>query len=336
MRRMLFLLLTSLLGLCGPGMAPAQAGPRVVVVHSYNAEYVWVREINRGIQESLRGLNASITTYYMDAQRDPDPGHLRAKGQEFLARIEALKPQVVIAADDAAQEYLVAPFLKGRAQPQVIFCGVNAPVGTYGFPAENVSGVRERWHFREGFALLHKIKPSLQTVVLLSDDSPSASYVLDNLREDREQGLPPLPKLLKVVQVHTYQEWQRAVRFQQTRSQSLALGMYHSLVDERTGKVVPADTVSAWTNGVNRLPTLGFADYAKGHGQMCGILESGREQGALAGGMARQVLTRGVRAGSLPVKINKQGIVLLNLKTAERLGVVIPFEIIQAAEIVVK
>jgi ABC-type uncharacterized transport system substrate-binding protein len=336
MRRTLILPVASLLCLCWQGLALAQQPPRIIVVQSYDQNYVWVQAINYGIAKSLRGLNASIETYYMDAQHDPSPAHLRNKAQEILGHIEERKPQVVIAADDAAQEYLVAPFLKGRAQPQVIFCGVNAPVSAYGFPAENVSGVRERWHFREGFALLHKIKPSLQTVVLLTDDSPSATYVLDNLREDREQGLPPLPKLLKVVQVHTYQQWQRAVRFHQTRSQSLALGMYHSLVDERTGKVVPADTVSAWTNGVNRLPTLGFADYAKGHGQLCGILESGREQGALAGGMARQVLTRGVRAGGLPVKINQKGIVLLNLKTAERLGIVIPFEIIQAAEIVIQ
>ena len=41
-------------------------------------------------------------------------------------------------------------------------------------------------------------------------------------------------------------------------------------------------------------------------------------------------------AGALPVRINQKGIVMLNLKTAERLGVTIPFEIISAAGLVVQ
>jgi len=315
--------------------AHAQVPPRVLILQSYSSDYVWTKTINKGIEESLRSLKITFETQYMDAMRDPDPDHLRARAKDLLALIEARKPQVVIAVDDAAQSYLVEPFLKGRDAPQVIFCGVNAPLTLYGFPAANVSGVRERWHFRDGFALLKKIRPELHSVVLLSDDSQSAGYVLKDLYADQKQA-GPFALRLKVVKVHTYQQWQRMVQLHQRRSDSLALGLYHSLVDEKTGKQVPPNVVSAWNNATIHVPTLGFADYAKEHGQLCGILESGEEQGYLAGSMARQVLERGLRAGELPVRINQKGIVLLNLKTAERLGIVIPFEIIRAAGIVIK
>jgi hypothetical protein len=43
------------------------------------------------------------------------------------------------------------------------------------------------------------------------------------------------------------------------------------------------------------------------------------------------VLERGVNAGSLPLRVSQNGIVLAHLKTAERLGLVIPFAIIKAA-----
>jgi len=324
------------LGLLWQAPASAQPSPRVFVVHSYSSDYVWAQTISRGIQESLRSRKISTETYYMDAMRDPDPEHLRAKAQGILAQIEAKKPQVVIAADDAAQLYLAAPYLKGRSTPQVIFCGVNAPLKRYGFPAANVSGVRERWHFRDGFALLKKIRPSLRSIVLLSDDSESAGYVLEDLLADQKHGGPFALKLLKVERAHTFQQWQRLVQQHQRRADALALGLYHSLVDEKTGETVPAGTVSAWNNSVIHVPTLGFADYAKEHGQLCGILESGEEQGYLAGAMARQVLERGMAAGELPVRINQKGIVLLNLKTAERLGIVIPFEIIRAAGIIIQ
>jgi ABC-type uncharacterized transport system substrate-binding protein len=52
--------------------------------------------------------------------------------------------------------------------------------------------------------------------------------------------------------------------------------------------------------------------------------------------MARHLVLRGGRAGDLPVTINQQGLVFVNLKTAERLGLVIPYEIIKAAEMVIQ
>jgi len=339
-RSFLLLLPAALLCLSLSGeLAPAQPHSaqqlRVFVVQSYNPEYIWTEKINEGIRDALRGLNISFQYFYMDAKRKPDPASLRQSAQDILRQIEAQAPQVVITVDDVAQIYLAQPHLKGRKSPQVIFCGVNAPLSLYGFPASNASGVRERWHFRDGFSLLKKIAPKLRSVAVISDDSESSGYVLDNLAEDQRQG-PFALKLVGVEKVHTFQEWQLKVRAYQKRADALALGMFHSLVDEATGQVVPPEQVIAWTHRVNKRPTVGFSDYAQGQGILCGVLESGHEQGFLAGAMARNVLTKGASAGTQAVRLNQKGIVFLNLKVAERFGLTIPYEIIEAAEMVVK
>ena len=319
---------------------PAAAGvpesvPPVVVVQSYDAEYVWTQQINQGLREALKD-EAALEAYYLDAKRHPDPEILRRSSRDILARIDAVHARLVVAADDAAQAWLVVPHLKGRQDVQVVFCGVNAPLDLYGFPASNVSGVRERWHCREGFALIRKILPSARTAAFLIETSESAGYVVDDLREDLRQGGPYALELAGVEQIKTFQEWQRRVLYYQSHADVLALGLYNALVDERTGKVVPPDEVMAWTNAVNTKPTLGFSDIAKGHGILCGVLESGREQGWLAGKMAREVLATGRAAGRFPVEINATGVILVNLNTAERLGVRIPYEIIEAAGEVVR
>lgn len=72
------------------------------------------------------------------------------------------------------------------------------------------------------------------------------------------------------------------------------------------------------------------------HGQLCGVLESAHEQGLIAGGMARLLFDPMLRAQTLPLRTNQEGIVFLNLKTAERLGVSVPFEIIQSASEVIQ
>ena len=309
---------------------------RVLVVHSYNAEYIWCGQINLGIEEALKGTGATLDIMYLDAKRNPGPDQLRAAAQLVVERIERTHPQVVIAADDPAQRYVVVPSLKGRDSPHVIFCGVNAPLATYGFPASNVSGVRERWHYRDGFALLRRIVPQAKTVAFLVEDSESGGYVLADLREEMNQK-PGLPlRVVMAEKVGTFQQWQKLVKQAQRRADVLALGLYNALVDETTGTVMPPERVMAWTNSVNTKPTLGFSDIATQHGLLCGVLESGHEQGYLAGSMARQVLTTGVAAGALSVRSNTRGIVFVNLRTAKKLGAHIPYSIIEAAAVVVR
>lgn len=317
---------------------PAEAGAarRVLVVHSYNPGYIWTDALAQGIHDALRGGKITLETRYLDAKRDLEPESLAAKAQAILQHIEQWRPQVVITADDAAQAYLAQPLLKGRPWPQVIFCGVNAPLSTYGFPAANVSGVREHWHFRESFALLKKLVPGATRAAMLSDGSETSAHVLADLAQDRRQNGRFALALVASERVETFQQWQRKVQGYQTRADALALGLYHSLRDERTGEVVPQETVMAWTKAANKLPSIGFTDYAVGGGLLCGVLESAHEQGYLAGLMARQVLEKKLAAGALPVRTNVRGTVLLNLKTAERLGLRIPFELIQAAGIIIK
>jgi len=171
---------------------------------------------------------------------------------------------------------------------------------------------------------------------VLVDSSESAGYVLDDLRQERAEGGPFQLEVLGAEQVRTFQEWQRKVLFYQGKADALALGLYHSLVDEKTGEVVPVERVNAWHDQAVKKPTLGFSDAVREYGHLAGVLESGHEQGFLAGSMARSVLANGWVAGDLPVAINQRGITFLNLKTADRLGLTIPYEFIEAGEVVVQ
>ena len=331
-----FLLVLFFIHASGSVAQPDRAKPkRVLIVQSYDPEYVWCKNINRGVNDALQDLVVQYETYYLDAKRVPDTKKLASVGADIGKKIELFDPDVVVAVDDAAQQYVVIPFLKDKVRPQVIFCGMNAPPDKYGFPASNVSGIRERWHYREGFALLKKLVPAVKSVAFFVDASESGGYVVDDLREDSAEHGPYVLTMATAETVRTFQQWQQMVIKYQTRADSLAMGLYQTLIDERTGKVVPPDEVMAWTNSVNTLPTLGFSDIAMEHGLMCGVLESGHEQGYLAGTMARDVLTKAMRAGKMPMRINDKGLVLVNLKTAERLHVDIPFEIIEAAGAVI-
>jgi len=336
LQTVLFLTVLPVLTCFNPSHSAGRVPPRVYVLQSYNPEYVWCQHIDQGIAEALESTGAVIRHSYMDAKRKPSPGWLRKVAEAVLAEIRTFDPDVVIAADDVAQQYVVAPYLKDKPRPQVVFCGVNAPVSLYGYPASNVSGVRERWHFREGFALVKRIVPDAGNIVFLMDDSESSHYVIDDLHEDQAKGGPFALKLAGVESVRNFSQWKAAVLKYRDSADTVAIGLYQTILDDGAGKVVPPEEVAAWTAGAMPKPSLGFADVAIEHGVLCGILESGHEQGYLAGEMARAVLERGLKAGELPVRINQKGVIMVNLKTAERLGVEIPYEIIEAAGVVIK
>ncbi|HOL89685.1 MAG TPA: hypothetical protein PK965_10750, partial [Anaerohalosphaeraceae bacterium] len=63
-------------------------------------------------------------------------------GRKAKEVIETWKPDLVIAADDNASAYLIAPFYRNADLP-FVFCGVNWDAGSYGFPCRNVTGMIE-------------------------------------------------------------------------------------------------------------------------------------------------------------------------------------------------
>lgn len=161
-------------------------------------------------------------------------------------------------------------------------------------------------------------------------------YVSQDLRQTEAAEGPYALRVVGVEICRTFQEWQRKVEQYRSLADVFSFGPYNALTDETTGNNVSPDEVMAWTTAAIARPTLGFSDIAKSHGMLCGILESGHEQGRLAGEMARQILATGVAAGAIPVRVNVLGVVMVNLKTAERLGVKIPYEIIEAAGVVLR
>lgn len=82
------------------------------------------------------------------------------------------------------------------------------------------------------------------------DDTDVGGYVIDDLREVAAQG-PFALSLVAVDRVPTFQKWQELLLKHQQDADAIALGVYHSLRDERSGDVVPPDEVAAWTNSVN-------------------------------------------------------------------------------------
>jgi len=112
-----------------------------VYINSYHAGYAWSDKIETTVKEKLQGT-CNLHVFRMDTKRHTSQAFGEQKALEAKALIEKIKPDVIIASDDNASKYLIAPYYKNSAIP-VVFCGINWTAKAYGYPYDNATGMIE-------------------------------------------------------------------------------------------------------------------------------------------------------------------------------------------------
>jgi len=93
------------------GESAVQPSATVLWVDSYHSSYPWSAGIEDGIRSVLEPAGISLTVMRMDTKRVADEDLREKRGREISEMILRWDPDVVIATDDNAQEYLVVPYL---------------------------------------------------------------------------------------------------------------------------------------------------------------------------------------------------------------------------------
>jgi len=119
----------------------AADGKRCLYINSYHAGYAWSDDIEAAVKAELAG-HCDLTIFRMDTKRNTSAAFGRQKALEAKQLIESLHPDVLIASDDNASKYLIAPYYKNTALP-VVFCGINWTAEAYAYPYNNATGMIE-------------------------------------------------------------------------------------------------------------------------------------------------------------------------------------------------
>jgi len=297
--------------------APSLSTKKVLLVHSYHAEYPWVSALTAGVQKAFEGEDVCLEIVYMDAKRNTSYEWKVKAGKMVRERIETWQPDVVIVADDTAQVFVTQQYIGKK--PYFVFCGVNGDPADYGFPASNITGILERPRFIDTVEYLKQIVPAVRKIALLSDNDITSVGTLNYIQEASQTIVI---KILNFHLIGDFTTWQR--RIQQYNMDADAIGIYtfHTIKDQENAISMSPEAVMEWTNMHCTIPTFAFLDFAIEQGVLCGVVESGEEQGYEAARMARALL-EGDDIISLPIHCPQKGSLMINLKTAERLGIFI-------------
>lgn len=295
---------------CGGDSGRPVRDVKILVVHSYHIDYEWTKSIHDGINHVLKGKGYSVRFFFMDTKRNTDETYKITSGQKALKLVDDLKPRVVITTDDNAQQYM-GKYLVNRENVSLVFCGVNMDMKTYNYPAANVTGVLERPSVRSTLNLLQKVVPDVRSVTVFTDKSPTSKGFIEYITNlDLEVTIDA------VMETDDFDQWKRT--FETIKSDAVVTYMYHTV--RYRGKPVLPREVMAWTRDRSDRPTVGFFYFAVEDGVLLGQVESGFEHGELAAKRAVEIVN-GKKAGEIPVITATKGLVMVNDKTARKLGI---------------
>ncbi len=319
MKRCSFLLLVMVLTMAPFNTAStAAARGRILHVDSYHEEFPWSMSITNGITSVLaERKDVELKIFRMDTKRNRAEDYKKAVALKAKELIETWKPDVVIASDDNASKYLVAPYYKGKELP-FVFCGLNWDAGAYGFPAENITGMVEVALIPDMLETLKRYARG-ERIGFIGYESTTAR------KEARAYG-----KRFKLEMTERYaksfKEWKKYYRSLQEEVDLLlmhnAAGMNDWNQEEAEALVlrsaiIPSGSISLLSR------RLALVSYIK----------IGEEQGEYAARAALKIL-EGESPGEMPIVRNKKAKIYLNMKLAKKMGLKFPMELIERAHLI--
>lgn len=309
-------------------VSPALAEDRfkVLVVLSYEQDYLWDVEIREEIEKVLSPF-ADLNFFYMNTKVALENGV--GKAAEAFALYQKMQPDGVIAVDDNAQSMFVVPYLKNRVSTPVMFCGVNAEPEAYGYPAKNVSGILERYHFEETISFNRQIAGKTDTFALMVNESPLADLIAKELKHEKAKLSAKMVAFLRPKTLSQAVNMAENIR---NKVDLLMLLTLKGLVGNQGKPVSDSEAISTVVKAFNK-PTTATAAFAVKNGVLSGVLATGQEQGEQAALMLLKVL-RGTPIDQLPVTRNSRGKRMINVSTLQQLGITPPPMALRGAELV--
>lgn len=277
--------------------------PRVLILHSYYTDFSWVRDINKGLERVFKDKSYKLRYHYMDTKRHTDAEFKERAGQTVRKMINSWQPDVIVAIDDNAQQY-VSRFYLDHPKIRIVFAGVNKTEADYGFDtANNVTGVLERINYQAVKDILLQVLPEGKRRILhVSDNSPTSEGIHKEI-----EGFDWSPlQFTESIQCESLEQWKQVVKSAEGKVDFILFTHYHTLYrsDSDPNKVPPKEVID-WTNANSTLPGVSFWGFYVEDGGMMAVALSPYEQGEVAADMAVRIIDDGLMPKEIPVYVSR-------------------------------
>ena len=317
---------------------------RIVFVSSYHREYLWCQAANRGAlaallkhgyldnpaqgqaftrTDNVESSTAVIKKLWMDTKRQNSRAQIAQATARIVSAINAFHPDLLILGDDNATHYIGNQYID--TDLDMVFWGVNGSplkydlISSLDHPGHNITGVYQAGYLLAAVQSLKKLFPSIHTLAVLSDASPTGRSKARELERFANQGQLPV-KLIGSVVTDSFATWKsRALALSEQADAFIVLN-HNTLVDD-AGHVVDQLDAGAWYLRHIHKPEVSQERQFAVEGMLSAVGDSGYIQAYAAVDLADRILAGGEKPAQVPVRPTRRGALTVNAERAKMLGV---------------
>jgi len=286
---------------------------KVLVLYSYNIDYIWIQQQDAGSISIFKHYpNITVRRHYMDLKNNTSDRFKVSAQTTALELIKNWNPDVIILADDIAQQLIGSKFINDP-HISIVFCAVNGEVDKYGYDgAENITGIYERkplFAIKEAVLMLAKNKDIKNAnIVFVCDTSDSVTAELPQFEKFDWKPLIIHPPL----RAPNFNTWKRQILKANEFADFILVSDYREfkLPDGNKEPTLPIDIMS-WTEVNSKVPIIGMSLINVFDGGVLSVFNSGYEQGIVSAKMAIKIL-EGVKAKDIPREYTKRFLTDIN------------------------
>lgn len=338
---LVFILMATLLIACG---AALDLKTRIAIVSSYHREYLWSQETSRGVNAALlefgyldspqqaetflrddtvESSRAVIRKLWMDSKHKSHPSELSHTMGRIIRELDEFQPQILLLGDDNAANYIGNYFID--TELPVVFWGINGNPLKYDLldslerPGHNVTGIYQAGYIKESVDLLKQLLPGVNSLAVLSDNSPTGRSKVKALERYARRGQLAID-LVATVMTNSFDTWKTRTLELQTQVDAFFISNHHTL-KSASGATVDPMSVGAWyLRHIAKLDVSHEKQFVL-EGILCAVDDSGFMQAYEAMKIAHRILAKGENPASIAVYAPPRGPFIVNLERAKQLGV---------------
>ncbi|WP_165916817.1 ABC transporter substrate binding protein [Crenobacter luteus] len=285
----LLALFATLLPLAAVATTPPQRPARVLLVNSYHPGYKWSDDIGQGLWDGLSrsGRKVELSMEFLDSRRFPTGPHRRSLLTVMQTKYQNYRPDLIVAADNAAFDFITQHRAELFPGVPVVFCGYNnlRPEALEGL--ERITGVNEEVNIAATVDAALALHPATRTLVfVLSTGELSSARHVPLVEKD------VAPRYRSRYRIETIKDASMAEIRRRLASvgrdalvfiagQTRDAGLGRALTPEENGRLIASASPA---------PVYSFWDFYLGTGVVGGLVLNGRDQGLAAAEMGARIL----------------------------------------------
>ena len=319
--------------------APQHAGVRqqkLFVIFSYPLGQ-WSEGIVSGLTQQLQRMEVpfELKQYVYDSpffMQKPE-NERAAEAERIVRKAQDYHPDFIVVSDDEAADALM-PRLKALNIP-LLFIGINKDERDIAWleRGRKLTGVFERYPAQASLKLLSNLSMGkVRNISLITSVNPTAEIITRQLREYFQSHKTKIA-LRKVYTTNKWDEWKRAIKAANTESDSLWMLVPWNVEDYR-GERMDLRVMGKWLSENIKIPSISIVDVNLQLGAMASISMTPRIMGEELADIVRMAVMEHKPLSAIPYRYPSKYEIIINKKQADRLGIKIPIELLEYAQVV--